>query len=84
MKNIDRKLLEARLLAGVEKVINEHHAVLTKKTEKAIQKILKQIAKKASKEAGELPPNQNPDLNSAKSRPTAVVRIPATKKKRNR
>lgn len=49
MKNKEQKMLEVKLLAGIQRVIKANKATLTKKAEKAIQKIFKQVAKKSHK-----------------------------------
>ncbi len=77
-------MLEARLLVGVKKVISDQQAVLTNKSKKSIQKILKQIAKKATQDGGGLPTNKKAKLNSEKSKPAAVVHAPPAKKTRSR
>jgi hypothetical protein len=84
MKNSERKLLEARLLTGVKKVISNQHAVLTKKTEKAIQKILKQLAKKAYQKGGGLATTAKADLNPEKFKLATVVQAPLEKRKKSK
>lgn len=49
MKKKERKALEEKLLASINKVLKDNKAVLKNKTEKAIKKAIKQIAKKSNK-----------------------------------
>ena len=49
MKNKEQKMLEVKLLAGIQKVIKANKATLTKKAEKLLKKVSKQVAKKSHK-----------------------------------
>ncbi len=48
MKKTERKVLEKKLYEAIEKVIEDNKGVLTKRTEKVINKSVKKIAKKFS------------------------------------
>lgn len=41
--------LKVKLSQAINKVLKDHHSILTKKIEKAIKKSIKQIVKKAEK-----------------------------------
>ena len=51
MKKKERKALEEKLLASIIKVIQDHKANLTKKTEMVFKKAVKQIVKKTDKKS---------------------------------
>jgi hypothetical protein len=55
MKNKEKKELEGKLLAAIEKVIRDNKAHLSRKIERNLKKSIKQIVKKTDKKRSAIP-----------------------------